>query len=169
MPIRKGCITLVVGFVAGLAFAAAALLPDRCQAGNPPTATAPSVKDEALREDLSTQQKRVWQALQQRDADSFKKLVPADFAGINRNGVRYGRDDGLQFLTHYRIAKFALSDIRVQSVSRDTANLTYQVQYQIASVGGDEILDLATRNVAVFARRNGTWYCVFGQETPVGE
>ena len=80
--------------------------------------------------------------------------------------MRYGRDEGLQFITRYKVASFDLSDIRVQSVNRDTAVLTYQVKYQIASISGDEIIDLSMRNVAVFARRESKWYCVFGQETP---
>ena len=166
MLVRKVCIGLAVGLVSELALAGPAVFPHRSQAANP--ATVALAGNEDLVDQLTLQQRRVWLALQRRDADAFKKLVPVDFAGINRNGVRYGRDDGLQFIARYKIAKFDLSDIRVQSVTRDAAILTYHVKYQIASVGGDEIVDLAMRNVAVFARRDGKWYCVFGEETPAG-
>jgi hypothetical protein len=160
----------VLPLVLGLVLAGSALLTHRSEAADPAAIgrTAPA-NDEDLRDELTLQQKRVWRALQKQDAKAFKELVPADFAGINRNGVRYGRADGLQFMAHYKIATFNLFDIKVQEVNRDAAVLTYRVQYQIASNRGDEIVDLSTINVAVFARRDGKWYCVLGQETPIRE
>ena len=160
-------VALVLLLLLGVALAGAWPLTDRSQAADPATSRAAPADDEDLRDELTLQQKRVWRALQKQDVKAFKELVPADFAGINRNGVRYGRDDGLQFMAHYKIATFNLSDIKVQEVNRDAAVLTYRVQYQIASNGGEEIVDLSMINVAVFARRDGKWYCVFGQETPV--
>ncbi len=157
-----------VTFVFALALAGAGKYLRSTGAADTASGTSASVDEEDLRDELTLQQKRVWRALQRRDADAFRQLVPVDFVGINRDGVRYGRDDGLHFIAGYKIANFDLSDVRVQSVSRDAAILTYNVKYQIASIGGDEILDLSMRNVAVFAQRDRKWYCVFGQETPVG-
>lgn len=159
---------VLVSFVSALALAGAGIYPSSNRAADATTGTAAPVDEEDLRDELTLQQKRVWRALQRRDAEAFRQLVPADFVGINRDGVRYGREEGLQFIAGYKIASFDLSDVRVQSVNRDAAVLTYHVKYRIASIGGDEILDLSMRNVAVFARRDSKWYCVFGQETPVG-
>jgi hypothetical protein len=158
---------LMLFLLIGLALAGTSPLTHRSQAADPPTGRTAPTDDEDLRDELTLQQKRVWRALQKQDAQAFKELVPADFAGINRNGVRYGREDGLQFLAHYKIARFKLSDIKVHEINRDAAVLTYRVDYQIASNRGDEMVDLSMMNVAVFARRNGKWYCVFGQETAV--
>ncbi len=107
MLARKVCIGVAVGLVSGLALAGAALFPHRSQAANPETVALPDNED--LRDELTLQQRRVWRTLQRRDADAFKELVPVDFTGINRNGARYGRDDGLQFIGRYRIANFDLS------------------------------------------------------------
>jgi hypothetical protein len=165
--LSKPRVALVLLLVPGLVLAGSALPTHRSEAADPATARTAPADDEDLRDELTLQQKRVWRALQKQDVKAFKELVPADFAGINRNGVRYGREDGLQFMAHYKIAMFNLSDIKVHEVNRDAAVLTYRVQYQIASNAGDEIVDLSTINVAVFARRDAKWYCVFGQETPV--
>jgi hypothetical protein len=165
--VRKLCVALVLAPVLGLVLVGAALFTHRSQAAEPATARTAPADDTDLRDELALQQKGVWRALQTQDVKAFKELVPADFAGINRNGVRYGREDGLQFMARYKITTFNLSDIKVQEVNRDAAVLTYRVQYQIASNGADEIVALSTINVAVFTRRDGKWYCVFGQETPV--
>jgi hypothetical protein len=164
---RKVRAALVLLVVVGMVLASASLLTHRSQAAAPAVPCTAPADDEDLREELTLQQKRVWRALQKQDVKAFKELVPADFAGINRNGLRYGRADGLQFMAHYKIATFNLSESKVQEVNRDAAVLTYRVQYQIASNAGNEIVELSVINVAVFARRDGKWYCVFGQETPV--
>jgi len=165
--VHKLRVPWVLLLVLGLALAGAPPLTHCIQAADPPTGRTAPADDEDLRAELTLQQKRVWRALQKQDANAFKELVPADFAGINRNGVRYGRADGLQFIAHYKIATFKLSDVTVHRINRDAAVLTYRVDYQIASHASDEIVDLCMRNVAVFARRDGKWYCVFGQETAV--
>jgi hypothetical protein len=160
-------VVLVLLLLLGLALAGASPLPHCTQAADARTSRTAAGDDEDLRDELTLQQKRVWRALQKQDAKAFKDLVPADFAGINRNGVRYGREDGLQFMAHYKIATFRLFDIKVQQIGRDAAVLTYRVDYQIASNAGNEIADLSMINVAVFARRHDKWCCVFGQETAV--
>jgi hypothetical protein len=116
-------------------------------------------------EDLTLQQKRVWRALQKQDAQAFKELVAPEFLGINYQAVRYTRDDGLNFIAHYKMTQFTLSDVKALRLSRDSAVLTYRVKYQGVSIGGDDAFDRCMINSAVLVRREGKWQTILGQET----
>ena len=132
-----------------------------------PVAFAQSPEAAKLRDELMVLEKGSWDFLRNNNADGMRNFLSDDALLIFGDGSRFNRREMLEMMKD-----FVLLDIKIEPtyalrmLTADVANLIYRASYTSTFKGGKPET-LSVRSSSVYVRRDGKWWSVFYQETPI--
>jgi hypothetical protein len=95
------------------------------------------------KETIMDKEKAVWQTVQDKNLDAFRKYFANDFRSVYAEGI-YTIDQEVDSVRKVDLKSFSISDSTVVTPDKDTALLTYKVTTQGTQAGKD---------------MSGTWNC----------
>jgi hypothetical protein len=111
------------------------------------------------------QERQVWKAAQERNAEEFSKLVPADAVMIFQSGIvrqpEYLATMKARVVTHSGISK-----MQGFMPNASTVILIYQTARK-GSYAGREFPSTPVIESTTWIKRGGRWVAILNQETPV--
>jgi len=131
----------------------------------------PSVKSsreqDAIIEKVIKLEKLVWKVAQERDANAFQELVPADAVMIFQSGIMR-QPDYLKTMKERTIAHYEFGPIRGFMPTDSTVILTYQA-VRIGHEGSRSFPRGTVIESTTWVKRKGRWVAVLNQETPTSK
>ena len=121
-----------------------------------------------LREELMALEKGSWGFMRDRNYDGMKNFLGEDALLIFGDGSRYNERQTLELMKDFAL----VGDIAVEPtyavrmLSPDVATLLYRVTYT-STVKGGKPETMKVLSSSVYARRDGKWWSVLYQETPI--
>ncbi len=117
-------------------------------------------------------EKRFWDAMQQKDAQTAARLTdePCIVAGaqgvsaIDRQTMAKLTEEGQWTLEDY---EYDEANAQVRMVGDDVALIAYKVTERLTVEG--KPLTLEANDTSVWVRRNGDWRCAMHTESPAGD
>ena len=122
----------------------------------------------SLREELMSLEKASWGFMRDRNYDGMKDFLGDDALLIFGDGSRFNKRQTLELMKDFSL----VGDIAVEPtyaarmLSPDVATLLYRVTYT-STVKGGKPETMKVLSSSVYARRNGKWWSVLYQETPI--
>ena len=132
----------------------------------PALAQSPDVAK--LRDELMALEKASWGYMRDKNLDGMKSFLADDGLLIFGDGSRYNKRQTLELMKDFAM----VGDIAVEPtyavrmLSPDIATLLYRVTYTSAVKGGKPETAKVLSS-SVYARRDGKWWSVLYQETPI--
>jgi len=131
------------------------------------TALAQSADVMKLREELMALEKGSWGFMRDRDVEAMKNFLGDDALLIFGDGNRYNKRQTLELMKDFTLHSIAYEpNFAVRQLAPDVATLLYRVTYS-SSVKGGKPETIKVLSSSVYARRDGKWWSVLYQETPV--
>jgi hypothetical protein len=113
------------------------------------------------KEAMIEKEKAVWQSVQDKKMDAFRKFFADDYHSAYAEGI-FNVDQEVEAVRKTDLKSFSLSDTTVAFPDQDTAVLTYKVNAQGTQEGKDMS---GTYNCATIWHKSGTdWKAVFHTE-----
>ena len=132
-----------------------------------PAAKAQSPEAAKLRDELMVLEKGSWDFMRNNNADGMRNYLSDDALLILGDGSRLNKREMLELMKD-----FVLIDIKIEPtyalrmLTADVANLIYRASYTRTLKGGKpETFSVSFSSV--YVRRDGKWWSVFYQETPI--
>ena len=152
---------LLIGGVlalAGFANAASAQSP----------AGAPSADVMKLRDELMALEKGSWGFMRDKNYDGMKNFLGDDALLVFGDGTRFNKRQTLELMKDFTlVGEIAVEPTyAVRMLAPDVATLLYRVTYT-SSVKGGKPETMKVLSSSVYARRDGKWWSVLYQETPI--
>lgn len=149
--------SLVLGGALALAGVSAAF----AQAGGQP------VDVMKLREELMALEKSSWGFMRDKNYEGMKNFLGEDALLIFGDGNRYNKRQTLELMKDFALLNITIEPTyAVRMLSPDVATLLYRVTYT-ATVKGGKPETMKVLSSSVYARRDGKWWSVLYQETPI--
>lgn len=149
--------SLMLGGALALAGVSAAL----AQAGGP------SGDVMKLREDLMALEKGSWGFMRDKNYDGMKNFLGDDALLIFGDGNRYNKRQTLELMKDFALFNIEYEPTyAVRVLAPDVATLLYRVTYT-ATVKGGKPETMKVLSSSVYAKRDGKWWSVLYQETPI--
>src|ERR1700751_2077340 len=123
-----------------------------------------ATNDDALQE----KEKAAWQALKDKKADDFKKLVAANVVAVYADGMSDMQKE-LADMQKWDMKSFAISDYKVSSIGPNLVICTYKVKVEGTYDGKD--MSGPYNAASVWKKQKGDWQAVFHtnmKEAPAG-
>ena len=153
--------SLMLGGVLALAGASTAF----AQAGG--HAGGQSVDVMKLREELMALEKGSWGFMRDKNYEGMKNFLGEDALLIFGDGSRYNKRQTLELMKDFALLNITIEPTyAVRMLSSDVATLLYRVTYT-ATVKGGKPETAKVLSSSVYARRDGKWWSVLYQETPI--
>ena len=132
------------------------------------TAHAQSADVMKLREELMTLEKGSWYFMRDKNYEGMKNFLGEDALLIFGDGNRYNKRQTLELMKDFAmVGDIAIEPTyAVRLLSPDVATLLYRVTYT-SSVKGSKPETMKVLSSSVYARRDGKWWSVLYQETPI--
>ena len=121
-----------------------------------------------LRDELMALEKASWGYMRDKNVDGMKSFLGEDALLIFGDGSRYNERQTLELMKDFAL----VGDIAVEPtyavrmLSPDVATLLYRVTYT-STVKGGKPETMKVLSSSVYARRDGKWWSVLYQETPI--
>ncbi len=121
-----------------------------------------------LREELMALEKASWGFMRDKNYDGMKNFLADDGLLIFSDGSRYNKRQTLELMKDFAL----VGDIAVEPtyavrmLSADVATLLYRITYTSTILGGKP-QTMMVLSSSVYARRDGKWWSVLYQETPI--
>jgi hypothetical protein len=126
-----------------------------------------SREQDAIIEKVIKLEKLVWNVAQERDANAFQELVPADAVMIFQSGIMR-QPDYLKTMKERTIAHYEFGPIRGFMPTDSTVILTYQA-VRIGHDGSRSFPQGTLIESTTWVKRKGRWVAVLNQETPTSK
>ena len=126
-----------------------------------------SREHDAIIEKVIKLEKLVWKVAQERDANGFQELVPADAVMIFQSGIMR-QPDYLKTMKERTIAHYEFGPIRGFMPTDSTVILTYQA-VRIGHEGSRSFPQGTVIESTTWVKRKGRWVAVLNQETPTSK
>jgi hypothetical protein len=132
------------------------------------TASAQTPDVMKLRDELMTLEKGSWYFMRDKNYDGMKNFLGDDALLIFGDGTRYNKRQTLELMKDFSmVGDIAIEPTyAVRMLSPDVATLLYRVTYT-SSVKGSKPETFKVLSSSVYARRDGKWWSVQYQETPL--
>ena len=131
------------------------------------TALAQSPDVMKLREELMTLEKGSWDFMRNNNQDGMKNFLGDDALLIFGDGNRYNKRQTLELMKDFALQSLTIEPTyAVRMLSPDVATLLYRVTYT-ATIKGGKPETMKVLSSSVYARRDGKWWSVLYQETPI--
>jgi len=133
-----------------------------------PTAHAQSPDAMKLRDELMALEKGSWDFMRNKNYDGMRGFLGDDALLIFGDGTRFNKRQTLELMKDFAL----VGDIAIEPtyavrlLSPDVATLLYRVTYT-SSVKGAKPETMKALSSSVYARRDGKWWSVLYQETPI--
>jgi hypothetical protein len=112
---------------------------------------------------LIKMEKQAWEAVKNRDTNSFGNLFSSDGMMADSSGFTT-RPAFYQTLPDLTITDYTLEDFKVTMIDKDSAIITYKATVK-GSYKGQAFPSNPSYTSSVWAKRNGKWVAVYHQET----
>jgi len=132
------------------------------------TAYAQSPDAMKLRDELMALEKGSWDFMRNKNYDGMRCFLGDDALLIFGDGTRFNKRQTLELMKDFAL----VGDIAIEPtyavrlLSPDVATLLYRVTYT-SSVKGAKPETMKALSSSVYARRDGKWWSVLYQETPI--
>jgi hypothetical protein len=123
-----------------------------------------SREQSAIIKEVIKLERLVWKVAQERDANAFQELVPADAVMIFQSGIMR-QPDYLKTMKERTIAHYEFGPIRGFMPTASTVILLYQA-VRIGHEGRTNFPPGAVIESTTWVKRKGRWVAVLNQETP---
>jgi Domain of unknown function (DUF4440) len=110
-------------------------------------------------------EKRVWKSAQERDADRFRQLVPADAIMIFQSGV-VPQPEYLATMNERTISRYELRRFRGFMPTSKTVILYYEA-LRLGEEAGKTFPEGTVIESTTWIKRGARWVAILNQETPV--
>jgi uncharacterized protein (TIGR02246 family) len=131
------------------------------------TALAQSADVMKLREELMALEKGSWDFMRDNNQEGMKNFLGDDALLIFGDGNRYNKRQTLELMKDFRLTSLTIEPTyAVRLLSPDVATLLYRVTYT-ATVKGGKPETMKVLSSSVYAKRDGKWWSVLYQETPI--
>ncbi|MFY9904617.1 MAG: nuclear transport factor 2 family protein [Terriglobales bacterium] len=110
-------------------------------------------------------EKRVWKTAQERDADGFRQLVPADAIMIFQSGV-VPQPEYLATMNERTISRYELRRFRGFMPNSTTVILYYEA-LRLGEEAGKTFPGGSVIESTTWIKRGARWVAILNQETPV--
>jgi hypothetical protein len=172
MLLSKLKVAVVVLLGIGVLGIGATALPHAIVAADAPSAVpksaVPSQDDGNLKETVLALEKRIWDAHNKHDVDTFKNLLADDYLGLDLHRNPYKKANALEHVRNFRAEDAAMSNVKVILLNASSAIVTYEMRFKVCSADGKLVETRADHNTTAWAQRNGKWWAVFGESTALG-
>lgn len=130
-------------------------------------AGAPSPDVMKLREELMALEKGSWDFMRNNNQEGMKNFLGDDALLIFGDGNRYNKRQTLELMKDFALINITIEPTyAVRMLSPDVATLLYRVTYT-ATVKGGKPETMKVLSSSVYAKRDGKWWSVLYQETPI--
>lgn len=120
-----------------------------------------------LREELMVLEKGSWDFMRDNNAEGMKNFLGDDALLIFGDGNRYNKRQTLELMKDFRLQSLTIEPTyAVRLLSPDVATLLYRVTYT-ATIKGGKPETMKVLSSSVYAKRDGKWWSVLYQETPI--
>jgi len=120
-----------------------------------------------LREELMALEKGSWGFMRDKNYEGMKNFLGEDALLIFGDGSRYNKRQTLELMKDFALLNITIEPTyAVRMLSSDVATLLYRVTYT-ATVKGGKPETAKVLSSSVYARRDGKWWSVLYQETPI--
>ena len=120
-----------------------------------------------LREELMALEKGSWGFMRDKNYDGMKNFLGDDALLIFGDGNRYNKRQTLELMKDFALTNIEYEpNYAVRMLSPDVATLLYRVTYT-ATVKGGKPETMKVLSSSVYAKRDGKWWSVLYQETPL--
>ena len=120
-----------------------------------------------LREDLMALEKGSWGFMRDKNYEGMKNFLGEDALLIFGDGSRYNKRQTLELMKDFALLNITIEPTyAVRMLSPDVATLLYRVTYT-STVKGGKPETMKVLSSSVYARRDGKWWSVLYQETPI--
>jgi Domain of unknown function (DUF4440) len=123
-----------------------------------------SAADRALIRKIIALEKEVWKVAQERDAERFAELVPADAVMIFQSGI-LRQPEYLATMNTRTISRYELRNIHGFVANAATVILIYEA-VRLGDEGGDAFPSGPVIESTTWVKRGSRWVAVLNQETP---
>jgi uncharacterized protein (TIGR02246 family) len=131
------------------------------------TAFAQSPDVMKLREELMALEKGSWDFMRDKNYEGMKNFLGEDALLIFGDGNRYNKRQTLELMKDFALNSITIEPTyAVRLLSPDVATLLYRVTYT-ATVKGGKPETMKVLSSSVYAKRDGKWWSVLYQETPI--
>ena len=131
------------------------------------TAMAQSPDVMKLREELMTLEKGSWDFMRNNNQEGMKNFLGDDALLIFGDGNRYNKRQTLELMKDFALQSLTIEPTyAVRMLSPDVATLLYRVTYT-ATIKGGKPETMKVLSSSVYAKRDGKWWSVLYQETPI--
>jgi len=133
-----------------------------------PAALAQSPDMLRLRDELMTLERGSWYFMRDKNYDGMKNFLAEDALLIFSDGTRYNKRQTLELMKDFAL----VGDIAIEPgyavrlLSPDVATLLYRVTYTSSLKGGTPETARVLSS-SVYTRRDGKWWSVLYQESPI--
>jgi hypothetical protein len=110
-------------------------------------------------------EKRVWKSAQERDADRFRQLVPADAIMIFQSGV-VPQPEYLATMNERTISRYELRRFRGFMPTSKTVILYYEA-LRLGEEAGKTFPEGTVIESTTWIKRGARWVAILNQETPI--
>jgi hypothetical protein len=130
-------------------------------------ALAQSPEIAKLRDELMELEKASWGYMRDKNYDGMKNFLADDGLLIFWDGTRFNKRQTLELMKDYKLDSLAIEPTyAVRTISADVATLLYRITYT-GSVKGGPAQTVTTLSSSIYVRRDGKWWSVLYQETPI--
>ena len=120
-----------------------------------------------LRDELMALEKGSWDFMRDRNTEGMKNFLGDDALLIFGDGNRFNKRQMMELMKDFTLHSIAYDPtFAVRKLSPDVATLLYRVTYT-SSIKGGKPETIKVLSSSVYARREGKWWSVLYQETPV--
>ncbi len=131
------------------------------------TASAQSGDVMKLHEELMALEKGSWGFMRDKNYDGMKNFLGNNALLIFGDGNRYNKRQTLELMKDFALLDIAIEPTyAVRMIAPDVATLLYRVTYT-AAVKGGKPETMKVLSSSVYAKRDGKWWSVLYQETPI--
>ena len=130
--------------------------------------SCPSADVTKLRDELMVLEKGSWDFMRDKNYDGMKNFLGEDALLIFGDGNRYNKRQTLELMKDFSlVGDIAIEPTyAVRMLSPDVATLLYRVTYT-AKIKDGKPETMKVLSSSVYARRDGKWWSVLYQETPI--
>jgi hypothetical protein len=130
-------------------------------------AAAQPADQAALLATLMALEKGSWQYVKDKNVAGMQNYLADDGLLIFGDGSRYSKAEFLKALADFRLDSFTIDPkAEVKIWSSDVATLLYRISY-VSAMKDAKAVTLKAASASTYVRRNGKWWSVLYQETPI--
>ena len=113
--------------------------------------------------DIQAKETAAWEAVKQKDWDSFTKLMADDYIEVADDGV-HDKAASVQLVKDFDLSDYTLSDWKMTPIDPNTVLITYTANVT-GKFKGEPVPAGPWRESSAYVNRNGQWLAIFYQET----